>query len=97
PDDPFITTLITRMGRPLAVTSANLSGHPETRDHISVIKQLESRVDLVVEGSCPTEVPVSSVLDVSVDPFRLLREGAVSHQELANFLPPGRLSSPTSD
>ena len=89
PASGFVTKLIARMARPLAVTSANLSGEAAPRHHPDVLSVFDGRIEAVLEGSCPADVPPSSVLDVSGEPFRLLREGHVTRAELAKVLSDG--------
>lgn len=78
PDHPVALRLIGAFGRPLAVTSANLSGHPAPATAEEVLKQLRGRIPLLVDGGrCPGGEP-STVLDLTVDPPRILRPGPVT-------------------
>lgn len=61
---------------PVAATSANLSGRPSPRTAGEALQGLEDRIDLVLDaGPCPVGVE-STVLDLTVNPPRLLRRGA---------------------
>jgi L-threonylcarbamoyladenylate synthase len=82
PDDPFLLELLCLVARPLAVTSANLSGEPPGKTHHEVLEQLGSRVEAIVKGECSPDAVVSTVLDVSKHPFRVLRAGALSADAL---------------
>jgi L-threonylcarbamoyladenylate synthase len=78
PAHPVALELLRRVGEPLTGTSANLSGRPGPRTAEEVRRQLGDRVDLIVDGGrCPGGVE-STVVDCTVDPPRVLREGAVS-------------------
>lgn len=82
PDHPVTLALIRAVGAPLATTSANLSGHPPATTADEVLQAIGDRVDLILDGGVsPGGVP-SSVLDVTMTPPRLLREGALSLEEL---------------
>lgn len=86
PDHPVVRKLIERVGEPLAGTSANLSGRPSPISADEVRQQLGEAVDIVVDGGrCPGEVP-STVVDVTVEPPRVLREGPISRNDLERVL-----------
>ena len=77
PDDPLATELITRTG-PLAVSSANRSGHPPATTMLDARLQLGASVAVYLDGGPrPSAVP-SSIVDLTGEQPRLLREGALS-------------------
>ncbi|HIC88550.1 MAG TPA: threonylcarbamoyl-AMP synthase [Anaerolineae bacterium] len=82
PDHP-VPLAILRLGvAPLAVTSANRSGAPETTTATQVMAQLGNRVDLVLDGGrCPAGIP-STVVDVTVTPPVVLRQGPISQSRI---------------
>jgi L-threonylcarbamoyladenylate synthase len=94
PDLDLTRQIIASAGAPLAVTSANLSGQPSPRTAAAVLNQLGGRIAAVVDGGmCPGGVP-STILDCTVHPPKILRSGAISHQELlryANVTPLGEI------
>lgn len=82
PDHPVALGLIGAFGRPLAVTSANLSGHPAPVTAEEVLTQLRGRIPLLVDGGqCPGGDP-STVLDLTADPPRILRPGPIPWEEI---------------
>lgn len=79
--------LLRAVGEPLAAPSANRyqSVSPTTAAH--VVESLGDRVDLVLDaGPCVHGIE-SSVVDVTVDPPRLLRPGALSVAEVRSVVP----------
>ena len=81
PDHPVAGALLRRAG-PLAVTSANISGLPSPCTAQDVLAQLESRVDLILDGgSTPGGIP-STVVDCLQPQLLILREGPVSLEDL---------------
>lgn len=93
PDHRIALALISSAGVPIAATSANISGKESPTDAQEVLSQLSGDIDLVIDGG-PTEYKVAStVIDFTAQPYRILREGAVSKQELDRFLV-GRNHSP---
>ncbi|MBN2231310.1 MAG: threonylcarbamoyl-AMP synthase [Deltaproteobacteria bacterium] len=74
---PLLRRIIARLGRPLIATSANLSGDPPPADFATVPETLKQRADIIIDGGpCAAGRP-STLLDVTVDPPRILRRGAV--------------------
>lgn len=87
PDHDVALRLIDAAGGALAATSANLSGSPPPETAERVLAGLAGRIDLVVDGGrAPVGVP-SSIVDLSGDPPRLLREGALALDVLRGVLP----------
>jgi L-threonylcarbamoyladenylate synthase len=77
PDHVVALELLRRLGEPITGTSANLSGRPGPTTAEEVRRQLGDRVDVIADGGpCPGGIE-STVIDCTVDPPRLLREGAV--------------------
>ena len=82
PDHPVARALIERVGEPLAATSANLSGRRSPVTAEEVREQIGASLDIIIDGGrCPGGVE-STVVDVTVEPPRLLREGAIPRSEL---------------
>ena len=76
PNHPVALALIQAVGAPLAVTSANLSGAPETTSAEEVDAVLGNRLALILDaGRCPGGV-ASTVVDTTRDPPVILRRGA---------------------
>ncbi len=87
PNHPLCLELVVGFGRPLAVTSANLSGRPTPPTAQGVAAQLGPGLPLVLDGGpSPTSRP-STVIDLSVDPPRLLRQGDLEPEILREYLP----------
>src|SRR5690242_19273424 len=67
---------------PLPTTSANRSGEPEAPDAASILEQLGDALAVVLDGGRAHGGPASTVVDCSVDPPRILREGAIGRPAL---------------
>ncbi len=83
---PAATALCQAIGAPLTGTSANRSGEPPCRTAKEVIQSLEGRIDLVLDGGKTPGEKASTILDVTQNPPRILREGLVSEEQIAPFL-----------
>lgn len=89
PDHPVALALLRAAG-PLATSSANRSGEPETYDAADVLIAFagDDLLDAVVDGGRVPGGVASSVLDLSVDPPRLLREGPIVRAQLESAIGP---------
>jgi L-threonylcarbamoyladenylate synthase len=82
PAHPVPIALIEGLGTPIVGTSANLSGKPSALSADEVHTQLGDNVDLIIDGGrCPGGRE-STVVDVTMEPPVILREGAISIEEL---------------
>jgi L-threonylcarbamoyladenylate synthase len=88
PDHPVAQQLLAAAG-PLPTTSANPPGFPDTTsaDDVLVAFAGQRLLDAVIEGESSGGV-ASSVLDLTSEPARLLREGAVSRAALEEMIGP---------
>lgn len=83
PDHPAPRELCRLLGGPITGTSANVSGGPEPLTADDVRAQFGEAVDLVIDGGrCGGGTP-STVVDCTQQPPRIVREGAISRQEIA--------------
>jgi L-threonylcarbamoyladenylate synthase len=90
PDHPVALALIRAAGRPIAAPSANPSGAPPPRTATEVLAGLDGRFDLLLDaGSTPLGTP-STLLDLTQQPPRILRQGAVAAEEIQKALGVGR-------
>jgi L-threonylcarbamoyladenylate synthase len=74
---PIARELSRRLGGPLTATSANLTGAPECSSAQEVLSQLEGRIGGLVDGGRTPGGKGSTIVDVTVFPVRVLREGAI--------------------
>ena len=85
PDDPALRDLLARCG-PLAVTSANVHGAEPCESAEQVDAVFAGRTDLagVIDGG-ERRASVSTVVDVTSRPWRVLREGAILREALGEI------------
>lgn len=82
----FTCATIAQLGTALVGTSANYSGRPATGSFGKLDPAILDQVDLAIDaGDCGTGIP-STVLDLTVEPPVVIREGAVSITELMPYL-----------
>ena len=75
PQHDFVIQLLNAFGKPLAVTSANISGAPTLTSPYDIVEHF-TRVELVVDGGVLYSMP-STVLDLTTTPPTVLRKGLV--------------------
>ena len=80
--DHLVAKKLLELTGPLAVTSANRSGEPNSLTTADVLAQLSGRIDLVIDGGpVPGGVP-STVVDCSTAEPKILREGPLTLADL---------------
>jgi L-threonylcarbamoyladenylate synthase len=85
PDHPVALELLRASG-PLAATSANPSGGPDPRTAEEVAAGLGGGVDLILDGGVVPGGRASTVVDCTVDPPALIREGPFSLEAILAVL-----------
>ena len=86
PSHPVALAVIEASGVPLAAPSANLSGKPSPTRFSHVREDLYGKVAAILDGGdCAVGVE-STVLDLTCDPPRILRPGAITQEMIASVL-----------
>ena len=73
----------------MAVTSANRSGEPPASSCDDLERTFGELVAVYLCQESPLEGPASTVVDLTGDPARVLRTGALAYDEVARSLPEG--------
>lgn len=74
---PVAMAISKRLGGPVTATSANLSGAPECSTAAEVLSQLEGKIDGIVDGGITPGGKGSTIVDATVSPVNVLREGVI--------------------
>jgi len=83
PNHKVALNLINKCGKPMVAPSANISGEAPPSDAHEVLKTLGHRADMILDAGKTAIGRESTVVDATVFPCRVLREGAVSKSRLA--------------
>jgi L-threonylcarbamoyladenylate synthase len=78
PVDQSVRDLVRECGGALTATSANPAGCDPARSAEEVRKYFPEGVDLIIDGGQVTVIAPSTVVDATVSPPRVVREGAIS-------------------
>ncbi len=83
PAYPFCEALTRGLGRPIVSTSVNFHGAPPARSLTEIPTEIASDVDLVIDGGTLQALP-STIVDCTVHPVRVVREGLIAIDRLRN-------------
>jgi len=83
---PVASSLARSLDGALTSTSANVSGEVECSSAAEVMDRIGDRIDLIVDGGATAGKAASTIVDVTVDPPVILREGAVSLALISQIL-----------
>ena len=86
PDDARLRALVAECGGRLTATSANVSGSEPATSAADVQRYFSSGVDLIIDGGEVQVTKPSTVIDINANPPRLIREGAISREQLKKTL-----------
>jgi L-threonylcarbamoyladenylate synthase len=87
PDHPLTLEILERTG-PLAVSSANVTGMPAATDADQAEDMLGERVSVVVDAGQSPVGEASTIIDCTSAQGRVLREGALSLEQLNEVIEP---------
>ena len=83
PGHPAATELVRAVGRPITATSANISGKKLPKSMEEVKRQLHEVVpDYFLDSGPVPSGPASTIVDVTVEPPKIIRTGAVSPEDI---------------
>ena len=88
PSHPAARALLARVGAPLAAPSANRAEHVSPTSAAHVLRDLNGRIDAVLDGGRCAYGIESTVLALDPEGPRLLRTGAISRASLEELLGP---------
>ena len=79
---PVASALVQEFGRPITTTSANLSGFPPSLSVKHIRKYFGDKLSCIVDGGKCEPSKGSTVVDVADDTMRIIREGAISSEDV---------------
>ena len=86
PAHPVPRELARLLGRPITGTSANISGAPDPRTLAELQAQVGERVDCLIDVGPSPAGTASTIVDLSGESPRLIREGIIPFPEIAALL-----------
>ena len=89
PDHALTLEIIRLSGTPLAAPSANFSGEESPKSAEAVLSYFEGKIDCIVDGGTCSVGTESTILDLTVDPPKILRHGGLSAKAIESFIKTG--------
>ena len=86
PADKIAAELIKCAGVPIVAPSANLSGKVAPVSAGEAMKDLEGKVDMVLDGGKTAIGLESTIIDMTIIPPKVLREGAIKTRDLKKYV-----------
>ncbi len=86
PAHPLTLELLRDCGLPLAAPSANPSGEESPKDAGKVLEYFDGKIDAVIDGGRCGLGRESTIIDMSKTPYRILRQGALPAEDIADAL-----------
>ena len=86
PSAPVAVALVSAAGFPITATSANRTGEPDAATAAQVEHSLGERLVLILDGGPSQAAKPSTVVRLTGPEYEVLREGAISRHEIADFL-----------
>ena len=86
PDHPLTLALLRACDVPLAAPSANPSGEASPKDAETVQAYFDGRIEAIIDGGPCGIGKESTILDMTAAPYKVLRQGALPANEIADCL-----------
>lgn len=84
-NNEIINKIIEKLDCPLCLTSANVSNKETSDDIMEIIDEFDGMADMVIMGNKTSKV-CSTIIDLTKDNVKLLREGAVPFESIKEAL-----------
>ncbi len=82
PDNKFCNMLNEALKVPISTTSANISGSTDILHVSDLPHSITERLDLIIDAGEARDVRGSTIVDFTREPYKIVRKGAVSKEEL---------------
>lgn len=82
PDNKIAREIISLAKIPVVCPSANISCRPAPKDFQEAIKDLNGLVELAIDGGSCVWARESTIVDFTVEPPQILREGAIKKEDI---------------
>ena len=85
PNHPVALRILKENG-PMATTSVNLSGDSPMNDYIDIYKKFNEKVYYIYPNAEVISNVSSTIVDLTVNPYTVIREGSIKYNEIMSFL-----------
>ncbi|MBF0573933.1 MAG: threonylcarbamoyl-AMP synthase, partial [Desulfamplus sp.] len=82
PGHPVARALVKAVGKPITGTSANISGQAGCKEISTLAPEILSKVDMVLDAGTLKGGIGSTVVDLTCNPIKILRQGEIASSEI---------------
>jgi L-threonylcarbamoyladenylate synthase len=86
PDNKIALRIINNYGKPLAATSANISGNPSAIDCSEIIRDFSEKIPLMIDGGRTDFANESTVISLVGEKPVVIREGVIKINQIEDIL-----------
>ena len=90
PNHPKTLTFLHLAGIPVAAPSANTTDMPSPKSADEVLSYFDGKIDCVIDGGRCMIGLESTIVDLTAEPYKILRLGALPEEEILRVLNPTR-------
>jgi len=83
---PFVDSLFGFINKPLISTSANISGSKNLFDIKDIEKEFTDEIDLIIDSGTISASKGSTIVDFTISPPKIIREGDIPVNTINKFL-----------
>ena len=87
PNNEVTLRMICEIGKPLATTSANISGKPSITNAKQILEYFNKKIPLILDGGESEIGQESTIISLVSSPPKILRQGSLSSEKLKKILP----------
>ena len=84
PSHPVALKVLERLGKPVFLSSANISGQKELLSASEIEATFKDNIDLIVDSPPGKSAKPSTILDLTYYPFKVIREGDVTKRDIVS-------------
>ncbi len=86
PNSIVARKIIGKLGSAITGTSVNISGQADMISHIDIKNTFGNKIDLIIENSIQKTNVASTILDLTIKPAIIIREGFIPKKIIQNFI-----------
>jgi|WetSurMetagenome_2_1015567.scaffolds.fasta_scaffold463147_1 L-threonylcarbamoyladenylate synthase len=86
PANDVTLNILRKLDSPIFVTSANISGQKQLDNIDDIIKLFDDKIDFIVKDMSNKKNVPSTIIDVTDNKIKILREGVISIETINNIL-----------
>ena len=86
PNNEATLRMISEIGKPLAATSANISGKPSITNAKQILEYFDKKIPLILDGGESEIGEESTIISLITTPPKILRQGSLSIEKLKKII-----------